>query len=128
LPDTLTTITNKAFSDCTGLERLQLPTSVTYINNDAFEYCSNLIVTTTRKASNWPELWSTYWARHIKTVVFEYSAEKSGLIPPIETTFGNIVYSGYPAFYAGGRTTVPSWLDSADFMVLDNGVFKAAAG
>jgi hypothetical protein len=43
LPDGVTTIGSKAFSDCTSLTNIAIPDSVTTIGNRAFSYCNRLI-------------------------------------------------------------------------------------
>ncbi len=40
---TLTTVANKAFSNCTGLKEITLPEGVTTIGEYAFENCSSLV-------------------------------------------------------------------------------------
>jgi hypothetical protein len=43
LPDGVTTIGSKAFSDCTSLTNIAIPDSVNTIGNRAFSYCNRLI-------------------------------------------------------------------------------------
>jgi hypothetical protein len=42
IPNTVTTIGDHAFSDCTSLTSVSIPNSVTVIGNGAFELCTNL--------------------------------------------------------------------------------------
>jgi len=42
IPDSVTTIGNNAFVDCTNLTSITIPDSVTSIGDDAFSYCSSL--------------------------------------------------------------------------------------
>ena len=45
LPDTATSIANRAFLDCTNLARINLPTGLTTIGIEAFYGCTNLALT-----------------------------------------------------------------------------------
>ena len=42
IPDSVTTIGDSAFWDCTSLTSVTIPDSVTTIGNDAFYYCTSL--------------------------------------------------------------------------------------
>ena len=44
LPNSVTTIGQSAFSNCYNLESINIPTGVTEIGNGAFRYCSKLII------------------------------------------------------------------------------------
>lgn len=127
LPDNLTTISDRAFANCESLMRLDFPNTLTRIEEGAFYKCHNLVVTTPIKAAEWPSRWHPYWTAGIKTILFEYSGNGT-TTPSVPIALGDIIERGYPAFYAGAKTSVPLWSEGAKFMVLDNGIMKAEGG
>lgn len=56
----VTKISFKAFSDCSSLEKIEIPSSVTYVGSNAFEGCSNLTIycEATRRPSGWESSWN----------------------------------------------------------------------
>ena len=46
IPDSVTSIGNRAFSHCTSLQSVTIPDSVTSIGNEAFSWCSSLLSVT----------------------------------------------------------------------------------
>ena len=65
IPDSVTTITDYAFRNCTGLTSVTIPDSVTSIGYSAFGNCQNLTVTiqtnniTTTQSSNWSAIFNS---------------------------------------------------------------------
>ena len=53
IPNSVTSISNKAFSDCSGLTSVEIPNSVTSIGNNTFENCSGLEKVIVRDLAAW---------------------------------------------------------------------------
>ena len=103
IPDSVTSIGNSAFYNCSGLTSVIIPNSVTSIGNNAFYKCSGLtgIVVDTNNAVFSSQDGVLY--NKAKTVLIQYPIGKSGgfTIPNSVTNIGDFAYS-----FCSGLTSV----------------------
>ena len=70
IPDSVTSIDNFAFSNCTSLTSVVIPDSVTSIGFSAFSGCSSLTIYC--EAESQPDGWGSYWNYDNRPVVWGY--------------------------------------------------------
>ena len=103
IPNSVTSISNKAFSYCSGLTSVEIPNSVTSIGNNTFENCSGLEKVIVRDLAAWCNISfgnsvgqvyanPLYYAHHL------YSDENTEItdlvIPNSVTSIGGCAFAG----------------------------------
>ena len=100
IPNSVTSIGNSAFSDCSGLTSISIPNSVTSIGNYAFYYCSGLT------SISIPNSVTT-----IGNGAFYYCSGLKDVISEIKTPFE--ISENVFSVYSTAKLTVPSGTKSA---------------
>ena len=94
IPNSVTTIGYGAFNDCTGLTSVTIPNSVTTIGSDAFYNCAGLISISVEKGN------AVYDSRENCNAIIETQTNtliagcKNTIIPNSVTTIGRSAFSG----------------------------------
>jgi hypothetical protein len=118
LPDTLTTIGNNAFRDCTGLTSVTIPSSVNTIGDYAFSDCTSLTsITVDSGNANYADEGGVLFNK-AKTTLVCYPAGKTGSysIPSSVNTIGDGAFRGCTNLTS---VTIPSNVNT-----IGNGAFN----
>ena len=90
IPDTVKTIGDYAFSECSSLTNVTIGDSVSYIGKHAFEFCTSLTSVTFENPNGW-------WITRDETATSGTNISATDLADPtISATYLKSRYCGYP--------------------------------
>ena len=104
LPNTITSIGTSAFQSCSGLSSITLPNSITSIGDEAFANCSNLITVVIENPSNIETVNTNSFTdvnnNQDSSITFNYTESLSDLSSPFQTIatyYANQIYIPPPS-------------------------------
>lgn len=125
IPNSVTSIGSGAFYECSSLTDIVIPNSVMSIGEYAFDLCTNLTrVYYTGSESDWNEIAIGSDNSYLENTIRHYYSS-SELVNNC-TSLVNKKNISSPRFFAGSVSNMPTFVNDAKFLVLEDGSLYAS--